>query len=883
MVINALLFRRILQKLIFFLVWIILSSSNLFSKNNSISFDFKSIKLKNAIDTLIYKHNIPIAYPDVIYNPIINALCKDCNEDDVIKTILVDLDLKWEKKTNQYIIFPSDNISQFSISGIILDINSKEPIPYAHIFNLDLNIGEISNENGEFSILNISAKSCTLNISYIGYKTTKEPLSFKNNNSQYIKVNLEPKVLQTPQVSILGSNKEFMDKSGTAGQLSFSPKHISSLPNLGEIDIFRSLQFLPGIQLGTSGTSGLYIRGGTPDQNLITIDGMTIYHTDHLFGFLSSIPPDVIKNIQVYKGNIPSEFGGRVSSLIRLTTRSGDGLKPHIAYYSNFMSNGFTFESPLSSRLNFIINFRKSFEDRSPTEIYQSIEEYVTGDDQFNLISESIDSQDNRKSNYSIKNNYEDIISRVSYLLSPRHRLSQTRVYGRDKIIEKRDYLGFENILTYNSISFKEKTNWSNTGDILTWSSRWNQTYNSQLSISNYKYHSDYSSSQYQLDDYSEKLLGSSNEDNLLKKRTIKFYNKYKGLEKHTISSTFEESYFKIFYNNDVIDGLLINQNRLEQIAYINATSIEDDWTIDNWIKVQIAHRLSYFSSTEKFYSSPRVALIVKPKQNFTLEFSFNKLHQFIHRFNNINNTRGIQNMWILSSKIIPSITSYNSHAGIHLENENYSIVSSLYHRTVKDIFQLNQSLYEAVLSNKKNKISFLDLSQGSGISHGFEFLIRKKRGILSGWISYQFNKTKHQFNEINNAIPFLANHDKSHEVKTVMMTRFLNWDLSAVWVLSSGAVYTSEKNIFINSGFKILTNQDKNTKRVEPTHHLDISFSKSINTKYSLIEVGLSIYNVYNQKNINHKRYNPYNEDLMITDVFMFGFTPTLFFKTTI
>ena len=135
---------------------------------------------------------------------------------------------------------------------------------------------------------------------------------------------MKPKVLSTKEISIFGLPKEFMDRSKNPGQVSFSPIHISTLPNLGEIDIFRSLQFLPGVQLGLGETSELYIRGGSPDQNLVLLDWMPIYQTGHMFGFISGISANAVKDVQVYKGSIPPRYGGKISSVIDISSKTGN-------------------------------------------------------------------------------------------------------------------------------------------------------------------------------------------------------------------------------------------------------------------------------------------------------------------------------------------------------------------------------------------------------------------------------------------------------------------------------------------------------------------------------------------------------------------------------
>ena len=873
---------RILKKILLFFS-ILLATSFTFANTNQVSFNFEDINLKNALNALVKDHGFLIAYSDQIINPIIKKKCTDCSESEVLDQLLLNLDLEWEKIGSQFIIYPVNKSSTFSISGTIIDIETRESISFANIYDSDQAIGEISDQNGEFSISNISTPHCTLKIKYIGYQTLYLQLSRYQDSEKHFQIELIPKVLQSKTISITAQNREFLDISGTPGQLLFSPKHIASLPNLGEVDIFRTLELLPGIQLSKGGPSGLFVRGGNYDQNLVSIDGMTIYQTNHLFGFLSSIPHDVIKNIQLYKSNIPAEFGGRLSSVLNLTTRNGDGIKPRASFSSNFLSNTLSLEAPLFSRVNFLVNFRRSFTSMSPTNLYQSIKQYVTGDDQFSLISNSATAENSKKSRYDIQSDYEDVVSKVSILFSPKHKLSHTLISGKDKISENREFYGFENIFSSDSIIFDEKTNWSNQGNILNWSSRWNNLFSSTASISQYSYFSDYNSIQEKLFDDQQLDIGHFTENNSLEYKTIKIKQIYKGFKNHKLSLNIEDSHYKILFKNKTIDGQLKSEQTLKQNTFITSSALEDKWSINRYVKIQLGNRVSYFSNTENFYFSPRIAMYLKANKNLTLEFSYNKIHQFIHQKNNVRNTRGTQNMWILSSTAIPKIESENSSFGLYFDNNDFSVSTSVYKKLYRNIFQLNGSLFEGVSITLDNQIDSIDIEKGSGRSTGLEFLARKKDGKISGWISYHYNKTLYNFNTLNNSAEFLADYDRSHELKTVAMTRILNWDISAMWVLSSGAVFTSDEDVYIQSGFQTDINENKNINRLNPIHRLDLSLSKSFHRKYSIIEVGLSVYNVYNKKNISHVRFNQFSENEKNTNVLMFDFTPTVFIKVKI
>jgi len=228
-------------------------------------------------------------------------------------------------------------------------------------------------------------------------------------------------------------------------------------------------------------------------------------------------------------------------------------------------------------------------------------------------------------------------------------------------------------------------------------------------------------------------------------------------------------------------------------------------------------------------------------------------------------------------------MSSENTSLGLYFNNDNFSISAAAYKKLYREIFQLNGSLFEGASFTLDNQINSIDIEKGSGSSNGVEFLARKKQGQITGWISYHYNQTLYDFKTLNNSTEFLADYDRSHELKTVTMTRIFNWDISAMWFLSSGAVFTASEDVYVQSGFQTITNGNKNKGRLNPTHRLDISVSKSFQKKYSIIEMGLSIHNVYNKKNISHVKFNQYSENDRNTNVLMFNLTPTVFIKAKI
>ena len=867
------LFKYFLTGLLF------LSSVFSVSKPDSISFQFLNRPLKTALKELIDDHGVSIVFPDDIVNTPISAQCKSCTQEEAVGAILYTSNLVWKQTENQFTVFNPITPFRFAVSGRALDKETGEPIPFANIFIPELMIGDISQNDGSFSILNISTRSCTLNISYIGYETEKVPILFPKGENIFHEIFISPKVLNTETVSIMGTTREFMDRSNSPGQISFSPRHISTLPNLGEVDIFRSLQLLPGIQLGLGGTSGLNIRGGTPDQNLVLLDGMPLYQIDHLFGFVSGVNANAIKDVQVYKGGFPAKYGGRISSVIELTSRNGNSLKPHGSIYGNLMSQGVSGEIPILSRGSWIFNLRSSTTSTFKTELYESIQDYVTGDDNFNLIDESADKTKDQRATYSPQFSYLDFTNRFSFMLTPSHRFTLTNTTGLDSIRESRDFFGFSTILGYDSSYTQGSTEWKNNGTILNVSSKWNHESDTQITLSNYDYSSSYDSKDSADVNNVRMLIGSVNEENTLQDKSLKFHHRYMGFENHKFESGIDETFYDISFSDRKIDGTTSNESSIEQNGFLHSFYIQDLWVPSpRWV-IQPGLRVSYFSERVGFYTSPRLSVINKISPNITVESFIGKHYQFVHRLSGYNTTRGTQGMWILSSEDIPNISSLNTHFGLNWDFSDYTITSEFYYRSMEDLVQFKESsIPVTTLRNDRSEEESL-MNIGSGKTNGIEIILRKRKGPITGWLSYQQNKTKYNFPELNNGKTFLSDHDKTQEFKSVFMTNIGSWELTANWVFASGHVYTDSENVNVEN-LQIIISSDRNESRLPPIHHLDVSLSKIWEVSIAKIHTGLSIYNLYDQNNISHKRYNPYKSELTMTDVVMFGITPAIFLQ---
>ena len=869
------------QHFLAFLLYLSISFIN--GQTKSISFSYNKNRLKKGIQQLVDDYQLTLIYPSNLEDKEISAKCNNCELDSALTLLLYNTNYSWEKINEQYTIYRIDS-GPYAITGQIIDNVSNETIPYANVYIPSLDMGTISNNEGIFSLSGIESRICTVYVSYIGYETHEKPIYFSKNQQSSIEIFLKQKIIYSKNIFIRGKSREFMSLTNEPGKISFSPKHISTLPTIGEVDIFRSLQLLPGIHQGLGGTAELYIRGGRPDQNLIIIDGMPIYQKTHMFGFLSSIQAKSVKDVQVYKGGYPARFGGKTSGLIQITNRVGNNVSPHLRLYTNMTINSLQVELPIFSRGSFIVTARH-YNNIVSTQLYKSVKDFITGDDNFYLIS--VSENETQSTTYSPEFTFKDLNAVLSYLISPKNRISLTYTSGTDIINEERKFYGFETILEYDSTSINEETEWSNQGTILNWSYYLNPNWQTKFSIAKTDFNSLYNSRQFNDANNIDKLpLQSLDEKNVFFEDLFTIRQIIKSISNHNLEIGLNKSLLSSDYKTNRTLEDNSEKLNMKQNGYLETLYIQDNWSIINKVKLNIGLRNTYYSKTTRNYFTPRFSISFKILPTIKLETSYGKYNQFVHQFNSPISTRGTQGTWLISSGRIPVVNSTSSHSSLFWQDPDYDVSFSYYQRNSSGQYDFGRYISPIPILSNPNNTEYISTTDSIGTEKtgGGEIFIRRKNRQINGWIAYQFNNTKYSFDDINNGQFFNADHDITHELKTVFITSILDYDVTATWSYSSGRVYTHPSEINKTNDFQIIFNPGaRNKERLNPVHHLDISISKKYVVNHLQLDMGLSIYNIYNRKNVSHKRYNPYASDSIISDVIMLGITPTLFVQASL
>lgn len=730
-------------------------------------------------------------------------------------------------------------VKKMTISGYVKEKGSGELLIGVNIYIQGTQTGTVSNTYGFYS-LTIPVQEGILIYSYVGYKPYEVSVNF--NSDTAINVILNPNV-SLSEVTIYGEKDRIADKAEMS-VVSVPIKQIRDIPALlGEKDVFKVLQLMPGIRSGSEASSGLYVRGGGPDQNLIILDDATVYNAMHLFGFFSVFNGDAIKSVQLYKGGFPARYGGRLSSVIEMNMKDGNKQKYGGEGSIGILSSRLLLEGPiLKNKASFIISGRRTYAD---------------------ALMRPFMSLENGTGGYY----FYDLNAKLNYEISDKDKIYLSGYFGRDKFYVK---------VEEDQYKDNYKLFWENATSTLRWNHQFtNKLFNNtSLIFSNYQFVVDIE--QEYDGDYFHLKYKSGIRDFALKNDLSWMPN-----PKHYIRSgialtnhLFTPSAVVLEANAQTAEANVQELNSLETALYF-----EDEWRMHPRFKVNIGLRLSNFNYKEKSYFGlePRLLMSYMFTDMFSIKASYAEMNQYIH----LLTSTGIglpTDLWVPATDRIGPQHSRQLALGLAHDFDNPSFTISLegYYKQMQNIISYKEGSSFLLIEDpdQNQEFHYEDaVTVGDGYSYGLEFLIQRKYGKLTGWIGYTLSYTKYQFDELNNGKEFFPRHDRRHDVSVVSIYKLTkNVTLSATWVYGTGDAITLAQSSYtayshnptgsadkFNDQLNHFNNQyanfygEKNSFRMAAYHRFDIGAQFSKDLKWGgrrTIEV--SLYNAYN-------RYNPF------------------------
>ena len=717
--------------------------------------------------------------------------------------------------------------NNYTISGYVQDSSSGENLIGVSIYDQKTYKGTSSNEYGFYSL---TLKEGTYDIVYssIGYKSISKTI-YLNKNFR-INVSLQNMAIITDEVIVTGERLDKNVSSSNMSQAKIEVDNIKQLPViLGEVDILKSAQLLPGIQSGGEGNSGLYVRGGGPDQNLILLDEAVVYNAAHLFGFFSVFNADAIKDINIIKGGMPAEFGGRLSSVLDITMKDGNNKQYQVDGGIGLLSSRLTVQGPVQKdKSSFIISGRRTYVD---------------------VLSKPFMPKDNAFNGSGYY--FYDLTTKINYRISDKDRLYLSGYFGRD-------VFNFAN--TDNGIGIEIP--WGNA----TTSLRWNHLFNNKLFVntslifSDYRFEFNIAQQEFEL-----KIFSGINDWNT----KVDFL--YQPNQRHTIKFGANYTYHEFTPGNASGrsgDVVFEPDEIFKQYSNEGALYLSDDFEATDALKIHAGLRYSSFqhsgyisfrdyiindfkgSDNNYRHIEPRLSFRYKLTTTSSIKGAYTQNYQYIH----LATTSSVSlptDLWVPSSSVIEPKFSDQYALGYfkNLKDNMYETSIEAYYKEMTNLIEYKEGVLPEDNTNSSSDDAF---AFGEGDSYGVELLLKKNKGKTTGWIGYTLSKTTRYFDEVNAGLAFPAKYDRRHDL-SITATHKLSekWTLSSVFVYATGNAITLPTERYL-IGDNIYTEYtSRNGFRMDPYHRLDIGATYTGKKKKRFESSwNFSIYNLYSRKN---------------------------------
>ncbi|MEO1022376.1 MAG: TonB-dependent receptor [Bacteroidota bacterium] len=698
-----------------------------------------------------------------------------------------------------------------SISGYITDSETGETLIGANIALIEINKGASSNTLGFYSIVNIQPGTYTLVCSYVGYDSFRKEVTLNPGDALRIEVELNPQGLLLDEVVVTSELEEEARKD--IGSAQISTQLIKDLPTVFEADVFRSLQLLPGVKAASDFSSGLYIRGGGPDQTLILLDRTTVYNPSHFFGFFSTFNPDAIKDVQLFKGGYPAEFGGRLGSVLSIYNKDGNRNTTEGSVTVGMLASRASIEGPYKyGSYNFAIR-RSTLEP---------------------LLAALRQNNDNIPSSFY----FLDLNGKINFDAGQNDKFNLSFYSGNDVV----------------NFPFADDADFNLNYGNQTLSSNWTHIFNERL-FSNFVV----TGARYF--NFPELEFGGTpfERENNIWDFSVKGDLEYLPNDKHTVETGTWLGVMTL-----KLEDRFDNQDSFSSRIHARYGSwyLQDTWRPSERWKFVGGARLNYFSDGDYLRLEPRVSAEFKPTDRIRLQAAYGRYNQFLTLIT--NEAFSGFDVWLTSDEGVPPAYSDQFVIGTKTKPfTGYGFDVELYYRTMNDLFELDPFLPDAAGLPYDQIFRF-----GTGDAYGAEFFFEKQTGRFTGFIGYTLAYTWRKFLLYNNSIgdpdgggrSFPPKYDRLNDINVVGSYRLSKkWKATVSFNYATGQAYTEplgryqlQDPVWTGEDFDVLTTGRINASRLPDYHRLDIAFSRYA-TFFGMgsAEWQFQIVNVYSRRNV--------------------------------
>ncbi len=677
-----------------------------------------------------------------------------------------------------------------TLSGYVREAQSGAALPGVSVSLPSLGLGATTNAQGFYSVELPAHPFVKIAFSFIGYQTESLSTDINTNTTLNIALQAQSSTLQEVVVkSRLGNGSSKASESVQMSTLSVPIQQIKEIPSLlGEKDVLKSLQLMPGVQKGTDGSTGMYVRGGGPDQNLVLLDDAPIYNTSHLFGFFSLFNGDAIESVNLTKGGFGAHFGGRLSSVVEMEMKDGNQEKLHGEGGIGLISSRFTLDGPIQKgKSSFLVSARRTYADI--------------------VLRPLVASLANRNGYFY------DFNAKASFEVTPDDYISVSAYTGKDRFVYNTD--GQITNETGN-------LNWGNTAGTLRWKHRFNPGLSATTSAVFTQYRSQISMSRDVVTDEALKTYRLNNATGI-RDMSLKTDFTWVPTSKHVIKTGVIATAHQFNPSTSTVSNQAVNAAPATQTLHSleGAVYVEDTYSPIPALKINAGLRLSAFKSETKLYTNPepRLAIAYSLPRQWAVKASYSVMNQYVHLLSN----SGIglpTDLWIPSSDQTAPQYSQQMAFGIAKDlKSGWSFTAEGFYKSMDNMVAYKEGASSFSYDGSADTNWEDQITYGKGWSYGAEFLLQKKVGRFTGWAGYTLSWTQQQFDELNFGKKFWARYDRRHDVSLVG-TYHLNPKVtfSATYVYGTGQAMTLPKGQYWiqgNGAMKNLGDKSNYTGRV--------------------------------------------------------------------
>ena len=725
-----------------------------------------------------------------------------------------------------------------SISGFVRDDTSGEPISYANVFLSNSTLGAATNQDGYFVISNIPVGKYELNATMIGYGIFNKNIELSESQPIRLDIRLNEEIIQTTEVLVTAERQKF-ERSMESSQISLDIREINSAPAFIEPDVFRTLQMLPGVQTTSDFSSALYVRGSTPDQNLIMLDGIAVYNPYHLGGIFSTFNTDAIKEADFHAGGFPARYGGRMGAILNVLNREGNTRKVKGSANISLISSKGLIEGPLPSwrgmKGSWMISGRRTYFDTVIDALKIPIGQRIDGSDIY----------------FQFPYYFYDYQVKINVDIDQDHRLTYSRFYGDDIVdfsFEETLESSGTNVNVRSETGFGVKWPWGNHTNGLTW--RWiiapDLVAKTFFSHSRYRFDFELSAQDRNTYTYTDSTIELFSDVtfrafDIIKDNTIETALTWQAAQDHTVTGGFQVKDVNFDLGLDISIAtqdtsfdfsLLSLVNNTREIAFF----AQDKWDFSEKLKFQFGLRSTHYNLHNNIYFDPRLSMKYHYSKDIAFKLNWGLYHQFLTTANNQDENLRLVELWLGIPKDKPASVAQHIISGLeYMSPKNIFYRLEVYHKDFDNLLTLKQENTNTVEGAESDSTTneFWDTK---GNSHGIELLIKKSSGKLNGWVGYTYARTKYYTDPSGWHYP---NFDRTHTLNIVGNIE-LSQDLefSAGLTRSSGNPYTKilgrlyewEQDLYSNMVWYPYDSYivgEKNTERYDDYFRVDIGLTR--------------------------------------------------------